>query len=167
MHRAHVCTAYWYRAHARAPCHVCTMPMPMYLHAGLAPCILCARDVHVRVCVCSVCVFNALPCICPRRDGDDFLARLAQVERLSTEAQPRGSAPSKADDMKSEKAAAPLDNIKSAMDGAGEFIANFFLGMGGASGAKEKELAKKTAPREGPEVDSRLYYALVHMRTVT
>lgn len=97
-----------------------------------------------------------------RRGGDDFLARLAQVESLSTEAQPRGSAQSNAGDMKSEKVAAPLDNIKSAMDGAGGFIANFFLGMGGASGAKAKELAKKTAPYEGPEVD----YARVHCHMV-
>jgi hypothetical protein len=98
------------------------------------------------------------PLVYPRRGGDDFLARLAEVEGLSQEAQPRGSAQSKAGDMKSEKAAAPLDNIKSAMDGAGGFITNFFLGMG-ASGAKEKELAKKTAPYEGPEVDYALVYA--------
>ena len=109
------------------------------------------------VCACAACVCSTHPLAYPRRGGDDFLARLAQVERLSTEAQLRGSAPSKAHDMKSEKAADPLDNIKSAMDGAGGFIANFFLGMGGASGAKEKELAKKTAPCEGPEVDSTMH----------
>ena len=83
-----------------------------------------------------------------RPGGDDFLARLAQVEKGESEA----------GDEKSEKVAAPLDNIKSAMDGAGGFIANF-LGMGGpgAGGGKEKELTKKAALYEGPKVDYALH----------
>ena len=71
---------------------------------------------------------------------------------------------SEAGDEKSEKVAAPLDNIKSAMDGAGGFIANF-LGMGGpgAGGGKEKELTKKAALYEGPKVDYALHiHGIMH-----
>ena len=95
---------------------------------------------HMRCMYCvSVCP-NAPPCMhipLTRPGGDDFLARLAQVEKGDI----------KAGDEKSENVAAPLDNIiKSAMDGAGGFIANF-LGMGGpgAGGGKERELTKKAA----------------------
>jgi ferredoxin len=107
---------------------------------------------HMRCMYCvSVCPTTHPHVHIPltRPGGDDFLARLAQVEKGD----------SKAGDEKSENVAAPLDNIiKSAMDGAGGFIANF-LGMGGpgAGGGKEKELTKKAALYEGPKVDYALH----------
>ena len=106
--------------------------------------------VHVHVHACTACVQrkgttlnnNTALHAYPRRGGDDFLTRLAQVEKAESEA----------GDEKSKNTAAPLDNIKSAIDGAGDFIANF-LGMGGAGGGKEKkEPTKKAALYEGPEV---------------
>ena len=108
---------------------------------------------HMRcmycVSVCPTTERTSMHIPLTRPGGDDFLARLAQVEKGD----------SKAGDEKSENVAAPLDNIiKSAMDGAGGFIANF-LGMGGpgAGGGKEKELTKKAALYEGPKVDYALH----------
>jgi hypothetical protein len=126
------------------------------MHAMVAPCTGHAPRAYahahaLHAYVLRECVSQRTSMHIPltRPGGDDFLARLAQVEKGD----------SKAGDEKSENVAAPLDNIiKSAMDGAGGFIANF-LGMGGpgAGGGKEKELTKKAALYEGPKVDYALH----------
>ena len=107
---------------------------------------------HVHgMLACSACVPSHLHAY-TRRGGDDFLARLEKVEKAESEASDRKP-------VQPEKAATPLGDIKSAMDDAGGFIANF-LGMGGG---KEKEPTTKAALYEGSKVGLALHmHGIMH-----
>ena len=128
------CTVHWH-----APCTV---------HMHMHTCCTCTC-MHVHgMLACSACVPSHLHAY-TRRGGDDFLARLEKVEKAESEASER----------KPEKAATPLGDIKSAMDDAGGFIANF-LGMGGG---KEKEPTTKAALYEGSKVGLALHmHGIMH-----